>query len=133
MKTRFKELLRKSLRAPCGERGMTLVETLVAIAILGVIVTTFVPALSAGAISVSAQAEDARVQGLARSQMEMIKAADYDPGGFSYPGIDTPAGYAVNVIADSSLYGSGNIQKITVNVSREGSLIYSLEGYKANR
>jgi prepilin-type N-terminal cleavage/methylation domain-containing protein len=133
MKTYFKRLIKKILFSPGGEQGMTLVETLVAIAILGVSTSAFILALSTGAIAVRMQAEDARAQGLARSQMETIKAAVYDSTGASYSTISTPAGYSLSLNTNAALYSDSSIQKITITVLHNGTTVYSLEGYKVDR
>jgi prepilin-type N-terminal cleavage/methylation domain-containing protein len=133
MKENFQRLLKKTLRNLLGEQGMTLVETLVAIAVLGVSSTTFILALSTGTIAVRTQDEDALAQGLARSQMETIKAAAYDSTGASYSTISTPAGYSISLNTNSALYSDSNIQKITVIVLHNGTVLYSLEGYKVHR
>ncbi len=112
---------------------MTLVETLVAIAILGVSVSTFVMALSAGSLAVRNLDDDALARGLARSQMETIKAADYKLTGAEYNKINTPEGYDLDIVADPDLYSKTSIQKVTVNVLFEGNTVYSLEGYRVDR
>jgi len=56
-----------------GQAGIGLVETLVAIAILGVVAVTFMTALSAGSISVNNLAQQASAQELATTQMETIR------------------------------------------------------------
>ena len=116
-----------------SQQGMSLVETLVALAILGVSVTAFILALSTGSIATRTQEEDLIAQGLAQSQMETVKAADYDSSGVTYAPVSAPAGYSVTVAADSSFYSDNDIQKLTVTVSREGSAVLTVEGYKVNR
>jgi prepilin-type N-terminal cleavage/methylation domain-containing protein len=137
MKNRFQRYLRKLAVFSSGEgaraRGMTLVETLVAIAILGVSVTAFILALSTGTIATRNQGEDVRAQGLAQTQMETIKAAAYDITGASYTAVSTPPGYAIDISTDSSLYSNNSIQKVTVAVSHAGSTLLTLEGYKVDR
>jgi prepilin-type N-terminal cleavage/methylation domain-containing protein len=130
MKTCIQQLIKRIWHGSCGERGMTLVETLVALAILGVSVTAFILALSTGTIATRTLEEDALVQGLAQTQMETIKAAVYAA---SYTPMSAPSGYSIAVSASSSLYGDSNIQKVTVAVSYSGSTLWTLEGYKVNR
>jgi|WetSurMetagenome_2_1015567.scaffolds.fasta_scaffold585502_2 prepilin-type N-terminal cleavage/methylation domain-containing protein len=133
MKKYFQWSLKIISRILSGEQGMTLVETLVAIAILGVSVAAFILALSAGSIAVRMQEEDAQAQGLARSQMETIKAAAYDSTGASYSTISAPAGYSLSLSTNSALYSNSNIQKISVTVLHNGASVYALEGYKVDR
>ncbi len=112
---------------------MTLVETLVALSILGVSATAFILALSTGTIATRAQEEDAIAQGLAQAQLEQIKAEAYDPSGTAYTHLSPPAGYGIAVSVDSSLYSNNHIQKIAVTISSEGNPLWTLEGYKVDR
>jgi prepilin-type N-terminal cleavage/methylation domain-containing protein len=133
MNNRFQRFLKNIAGCSSGEAGMTLVETLVAIAILGVSVTAFILALSTGTIATRNQEEDALAQALAQTQMETIKAAAWDVSGASYTAISPPTGYSLVITTNSSLYSTSNIQKVTVAVFRAGSAILTLEGYKVNR
>jgi prepilin-type N-terminal cleavage/methylation domain-containing protein len=78
MKTSFYPWIKRIIRRFTGEAGMSLAETLVAIAILGVSAAAFITALSTGSIAVNTQDEGVTAQGLAQTQMEVIKAAAYD-------------------------------------------------------
>jgi type II secretory pathway pseudopilin PulG len=115
------------------ERGIGLVESLVAIAILGVSVTALITDLSAGSIAVNVQSDAVLAQSLAQSQLETIKGATYDTAGTSYTVISAPSGYAVSVNTNSSIYSNNNIQKITVTVTHSGNPILVVEDYKVNR
>ena len=115
------------------QAGIGLVETLVAIAILGTGVTAFVSDLSAGSLAVNIRGEATLAQGLAQTQMEVIKAAPYDKNGRAYPAVETPAGYSVGVAVDSSLSGDENLQKVTVTVGHDGNNVLTLEDFKAKR
>jgi type II secretory pathway pseudopilin PulG len=114
-------------------QGSTLVEALVAIAILGVCASTFVLALSTGMIS--ARVQDTSVMGdtLAQTQMESIKASPYDSSGASYSLISVPTGYSIAIQTNSTIYSTTNIQKISVTVSYSGSTLSTLEDFKVNR
>jgi len=116
-----------------GESGISLAETLVALAILGVSASAFITALSTGAISVRIQDELALSQGLAQSEMEVIKAAPYDVTGQSYPVLNGPPGYTIALQTDSSIYGESHIQQITVTVMHDENTVLTLENYKVNR
>ena len=65
MLKRIKQILR-------GQRGISLVETLVAIAILGTAVVGFTAALSTGVISTSVHGQEVITQRLAQNQVESI-------------------------------------------------------------
>ena len=112
---------------------MGLVETLVAVAVLGTSVVAFVVALSTGSIAVGAQAEEVAAQSLARSQLEYTKSCPFDPDALTYPAVEAPEGYAVTVEVTSVPGGDDGIQKITVNVSRESRDILMVSQGNGNR
>ena len=115
------------------QRGLGLVESLAAVAILGTAVVAFIVALSAGSIAVREQNQEVVAQSLARTQLEYVKGLSYDIT--SYPTVNTPEGYAISVevsaIAEAD--GDTDIQKIMVTISREGEDILTVEDYKVNR
>jgi Tfp pilus assembly protein PilV len=114
------------------QKGIGLVETLVAVAILGTAIITFITALSTGAISVGDNDQETIAQRLAQSQMESTKSLAFAPSGV-YPTITTPAGYTLTVNAASVAGTDANIQKITVTVQRNGLSIFTVADYKVNR
>ena len=116
-----------------GQRGLGLVESLVAVAILGTAVTAFIVALSAGSIAVREQEEQVVAQGLAQTQLEYVKSYSYDAEATAYPAIDTPEGYAISVEVSPVPDADADIQKITVTISREAEDILAVENYKVNR
>ncbi len=115
------------------ERGMGLVESLTAIAIIGVAVVALVSGLSSGAIAVGAGSEQATVQSLALSQLEHVKSLAYDNDGSSYTTVGAPAGYAVTMAVTATPDTHNDIQKITVTISRDGTDILEMADYKVNR
>ena len=116
-----------------GQRGLGLVETLVAVAILGTSVVAFVVALSAGSIAVGEQSEEVVAQGLAQTQLEYTKSYAYDAGASTYPAVDAPGDYTVSVGVSSVPNTGTDIQKITVTIIRDGENVLTVEDYKVNR
>jgi prepilin-type N-terminal cleavage/methylation domain-containing protein len=114
-------------------KGSSLVELLVAIAILGIVAVTFITALSTGSITVNSQGEKVIAQGLANSQIEVIKSAAYDTTGNSYVTVTTPPNYSISISTNSNIYADNNIQKVSVTVAHNSQNILTLEGYKVNR
>ena len=116
-----------------SERGVALLEALVATAILGMTLVVFVAGLSTGLLSTGQSDRLSTAHELARSQMEYTKAAAYNAAPYSYPTVTPPATYGVT--ADASAIGGAdaNIEMITVQVSKDGNVVYTLEGYKVNR
>jgi type II secretory pathway pseudopilin PulG len=116
-----------------SQRGLGLVETLVAVAILGTAVVAFVVSLSAGSLAVSEQDTETVAQTLAQTQMEYIKNYPFNPAAITYPTVVAPGGYTINV--GVSLVGGtdANIQKITVDILQSGASVFLVSGYKVNR
>jgi len=115
------------------EKGMSLVEAVVAIAILSIGLTALTLALSTGSISVASQDEVSIAQRLAQTQIESLKAAAYDTTGASYSPVATPVNYTVSFTVDSNIYTNSDIQKMTVTVSHSGNPILAVAGYKVKR
>ena len=115
------------------QSGTSLVEILVAISLLGVFAGTFIPALSTGTLAVSQHDSSVIAQSLAKSEIEVIKAASYDADGSSYPIIDTPEGYSITLEVDPNIYTTDDIQKITVSIILHGTPLLALEDYKVRR
>jgi type II secretory pathway pseudopilin PulG len=129
--------LNKIILRLSGQRGIGLVETLVAIAILGVGVTAFVTDLSAGSIAVNVQNENTLAQGLAQSQMEAIKAAPYDKTGKSYLPVEAPENYTIEISTEYPGDGKADkqksLQQVSVTIKHHDNSVLTLEDYKVNR
>ena len=127
------------------QRGVSLVESLVAVAILGVSLIAIPPALSTGALAVSAIDQEAVAQSLAQSQLAHTKSYPYDPEAVSYPSVGTydathnpnpltiPEGYSITVGVSSIPDTDDDIQKVTVTIFRDGESVLEIADFKANR
>ena len=129
------------------QRGFGLVESLVAVAILGVAIVALVIVLSAGTVAVGECNQQMVVQSLARTQLEYTKRYPYDLEADTYPyvydydetynpsPITLPEDYAITVEVEAILEPAtdDNIQKITVTISRDGEDILTIEDYKVDR
>jgi type II secretory pathway pseudopilin PulG len=131
MVKKLKQILVRA--AAQGQTGFGLVETLVAVAILGTSLVAFISGLSAGSIAVREQDRTAVTQELAQTQLEYTKSYAYNPGAVTYPAVAAPAGYSISVGVSSVAGTDANIQKITVIVSRAGETMATVAGYKVNR
>ncbi|MFC1953503.1 hypothetical protein ACFLWR_05175 [Chloroflexota bacterium] len=119
------------------ESGISLIETTVALAILGTIVVTFLSGLVLTTEAAFTTDEQTTVESLARSQMEWVQEADYIEEATSYTAatlLDTDdyTGYSTDVTAEPLNNPDDGIQKITITVSRGGREIINLEGYKVD-
>ena len=114
-----------------SERGASLIETLVALAVLGIIGVVFLNALAttSNARFISDERASARI--LAESQMENVKKQDYT---FSYDPAPIPDEYpGYSAVIDVDSLRNGNIQKITVTIKHHDKEVTTLESYKVNR
>lgn len=116
-----------------GQDGVGLVETLVAVAILGVTLVTLLAAISTGSIGVATTEERVTAENLARSQLEYTKSQAYLTAPASYATVTPPAGYTVSAEATSIPEGDISVQKITVTVARDGDTLLTVEDYKVDR
>jgi len=128
----IRQWLRKSIVLK-NERGITLAESVVTVAITGVVLVAFAAALSTGTIAVGENDRQVAVQSLARTQMEYIKGYPYDSGATTYPAVDTTDNYSISVGVTSVPDTDSHIQKITANISRNGQLLLTIEDYKVDR
>jgi prepilin-type N-terminal cleavage/methylation domain-containing protein len=127
---RTKQHCLSGIKAFKDERGLTLVESLVTIAIVGVVLTTFAVALSTGSMAVSESDQQVTVQSLARNQMEYTKGYPYNPAATTYPTVNTVENYSISVaVAQVEV----NLQKVTASISKEGQVLLSVDDYKVNR
>jgi type II secretory pathway pseudopilin PulG len=115
------------------QRGIGLVETLVAVAVLGTAVVAFVVSLSAGSLAVNEQAKETVAQNLAQSQLEYTKNYPYNPAAATYPAVTPPTGYTITISVNAVAGTDSNMQKITVNVLKAGSSVFLVSDYKVNR
>ena len=115
-----------------GERGMTLIEVLVALGILAAVAGVFLLDMSTSSKAVMISQERVAFDSLAKSQMEDIKAQLYDGTG-AYSKIVIPQdlldqGYDIDWPFDVQELFSG-LQEITVTVTHDEK-VFTLVGYK---
>lgn len=111
-----------------GEKGFSLLETLLALALLGIISAGFLGATATTSTTRVVADEKASGKILAESLMEGIKKANYAPSYNATVPADF-AGYSANITVEEN----NNIQDITISVMRRGHEVFSLESYKVNR
>ena len=114
-----------------SEEGVSLLETIVSLALLGIIAVAFLGALATSSSSRLIADEHASARILAESQMENIKQQTY---AFSYDPVSVPDGYpGYSALVDVENMRNSNIQMITVTIEHHGKDITELESYKVNR
>jgi len=139
-----------------NSRGLSLIEVIVSLALLGMIAATFLGGLtSAYKIDVLAS-ERTNAESLTRSELEYVKHSTYWPLGFTYdiPGTPPPwdaghdtlashyDGYSINMIGAPIDPDTGEelpagidhgIQLVTAEVYHQGNLVLTTSSYKVNR
>ncbi len=127
-----------------NEKGFTLIEVLIALAILGLIGVAFLSALATASKAIIIADERTTAESLARSQMEYVKDQlyiDYNiEGHLLYDEITPlPTNYTIDFTVESLLDPNPpnsplvGIQKITVTVNHHGNEVLTLEDYKVDR
>jgi len=114
-----------------GERGNFLVETLVALALLGIVGVTFLSGVTTATNSRLIADEGVTGRILAESQMENIRKQNYALSYDSMPIPDEYAGYSAEIEVDP--FRNGSIQKITVTITHRNKEVAELESYKVHR
>lgn len=104
-------------------------EILVTAGIISLALTVLVTSLAVGAVGVRAANRLTTAANLAALQIEMVKAAPYDPTG-AYPVVSAPPGYSMTL---TTAEVSSGLQQITATVAFEGQVLTVVGNYKVNR
>jgi prepilin-type N-terminal cleavage/methylation domain-containing protein len=127
-----------------SSRGFSMLEVVIAIALLGIIAISVLSALQTAALALISADRRATAESLARTQMEWVRYCNYDyiigEGHPEYsldPQIETalPPNFTVDTTAirlnkDVDPDDDDGIQQITVTVSHEGLVVVTLEDFK---
>ena len=121
-----------------NESGVTLIETMIALALLALIAAALLGGLATAAQATFLADERATAESLARSQMEYVKTLNYEYGTTQYSPAPIPSGkdysgYSVTIAAEPLHDSDDGIQKITVTVSHTDKLVLTVEDYKVDR
>ncbi|MDD5093956.1 MAG: type II secretion system protein [Dehalococcoidia bacterium] len=129
-----------------GQPGFTLIEVLVAVALMATMGVGFVSAMITGTNSTGVVEKKVDIDNLARAQMEYTKGCQYKAvGDGGYLTIDDPTvdpEYRVTLPSDYDILVEQTavdetdppyIQMITVTIKRGSDTLLELQGYKVNR
>lgn len=126
------------------QAGFSLVEELVALAVIGLGVMLLIAMISTGAVGVTHQTDHMVAEALARSQLERVMDAAFsaDPTAVPYPTEPASAPYSVSLQVEywdgglgdfSSTMTSSGSQRVTATVSRDGQAVLSIQDLKVDR
>ncbi len=126
------------------DRGISLIETLTALAIAGIVTVAFLGAMQTTSIATLVHQDRVIAESLGKSQLECIRSQSYDsinnpPQYQKLAAGDIPTGYDLIITPqrlDPKTDGTANddgLQKITVAVTHGGTTILIFEDYKMNR
>lgn len=135
---RILEAISRRLRGRRGQSGVTLVESLVSLAILGTVTVAFLGGLGTTSRAAIVSDRHSTAENLAQVQMETVRLVAYVYEASSYPPEPLPAGddyavYSAAIVAEPLNSPDDGIQRITVTISRAGVAAYTLVNYKADR
>jgi len=144
-KLRLSSKARKAFRG--SSRGFSMLEVVIAIALLGIIAVSVLTALQTAALALINADQRATAENLARTQMEWVRSNYDDVIGEGHPHYDQdpqidnikPSDFSVNTVAirlDRDAPPNPNdddgIQQITVTVSHEDRELVTLEDFIRN-
>jgi len=120
-----------------GEKGFSLVETTVAVCLLGIVSAIFLGSIGTAAKATMITDERVTAEILARNQIEYIKDYPYDYYASEYPvdpALDIPYGWSMENPTAEALHGTDDgIQKVTITIQCHGRTMLSTFIYKVDR
>ncbi len=116
-----------------NQKGFTLIETLVGLAILGLLGIILLSSLAMSARSTMTNDKLSKAESLARAQLEYIQSQPYNASN-SYLVLSIPSNYSGFSYATPMVTSLDNgLQKITVTVNSSNTTTFTLMDYKVNK
>ena len=127
--------------AIANSMGVTLLETVIALAMFSSAGTAVLMGVSAAHISSDRVEAHAIAENLARNQMEYVLSLEYVAPGGNYASVaddvildlNIPSGYSVSAVAETYLADdgfTGSIENVVITVSRDAQSILILESLR---
>jgi prepilin-type N-terminal cleavage/methylation domain-containing protein len=119
-----------------NEKGFSLIEVIIALALLGIIAVAFMSGLATASKAIYIADERATAENLARNQMEYVKEQTYaDSYSAPIPDEYNDAGYSATIDTNEL---EVDLQEITVKIYHHDDAhanppVITLVGYKVNR
>ena len=138
----WKQRLRRPLKliksCPArDESGVSMIEVLIGIVILGLVGVTYLGGMGASTQATAITQERSTAESLVRSEAEYIKRCGYQYGASEYPVDPTltiPEGWTVPPPAVEPVHGSDDgLQEVTVSAQHSGETVLSIVIYKVAR
>ncbi|MBA7662816.1 hypothetical protein ES703_70849 [subsurface metagenome] len=125
-----------NLRFFHGQSGISLIETVTALCVMGFIGVAFLTSLSTTSNSTDLYEQRFTASVLAQSQIEILKATPYEHISPYYETVPSPAGkppgYDILISTVLQEEGKQDKQEITVKVSQDGHHLFELTTIKAD-
>jgi hypothetical protein len=119
-----------------SEKGISTLEVLLAIVILGLVGVCFLGGVGTGTKATVITRDQAIAESLVRSEAEYIKGCGYQYGALEYlvdPTLTMPAEWAVSTYVEPVHSSDDGLQEVTVSAQRQGETILSIVIYKVAR
>lgn len=113
-----------------GEKGLSLIETIAAVGLLGVIAASFLCGLATTSTSRVTADERVSAKILAETIIENVKKQDF-ASSYEFTIPDEFNGYTATINATNQR--NGTIQMVNVTIHHRDKDVLSLESYKVNR
>ena len=115
-----------------GEKGFSLIETLVALALLGIIGVSFFNGLATTSTARATADERVSSKILAEILMESVKKQSYNlSANYTYAVPDEFAGYSAELTVEN--IRNDYLQKLTFTIYQKDDETFTLESYKSRR
>jgi type II secretory pathway pseudopilin PulG len=119
------------------EQGITMIETVIGLAIIGLVMVAFLSGLATASRGTILSREQTTAESLVRSEIEYVRSCTYDYFTSTYPvdsGLTIPIGWVVPPPTVEPVHASDDgLQKVTVSAEHNGETILSIIIYKADR
>lgn len=121
-------------RLVARQKGGLMIEALVSVSLMAIVGTAVLSGLSTSHISGANTERQSVAENAARNQMSAIFSAPYVANGGTYAAVNVPSGYGVTTTTTEldPLNPDPDVQKVTVNITFEGSGVFQLESININ-